>query len=209
MEKSIEEIWKDGFIKSNAMVAPKLNNLYDQKSKHITDKFKRMFSLNLKAIFVGSIIVVAASFLVKIPVMGVLMFFIANAIALVNRRLQKELPEVDVKTNSYQYLVTFDRWLKKQLAVNAKMARVYYPLIFLSVVLGFWFSSAFREQLGNLDHMQLIFGLPILWLLVVILISGILSYFGGVIYKWDVNIVYGSVFKKLDEIIADMEDLRK
>ena len=28
MEKSIESIWKEGFLKSDALVAPKLNDLY-------------------------------------------------------------------------------------------------------------------------------------------------------------------------------------
>ena len=50
MEKSIENIWKEGFLKSDALVAPKINNLYNQKSIHIIDKFKRMFKINLIAI---------------------------------------------------------------------------------------------------------------------------------------------------------------
>jgi hypothetical protein len=41
-----------------------------------------------------------------------------------------------------------------------------------------------------------------------ILVLVLLAYFGGRIYQWDLNIVYGRVLKKLDEIIADMEDLR-
>jgi len=40
MEKSIETIWKEGFLESDALVAPKLNDLYNQKSIHIVDKFK-------------------------------------------------------------------------------------------------------------------------------------------------------------------------
>ena len=43
MEKSIETIWKQGFLKSDALVAPKLNDLYNQKSTHIIDKFNNMF----------------------------------------------------------------------------------------------------------------------------------------------------------------------
>jgi hypothetical protein len=208
MEKSIETIWKNGFLNRNALVAPKLNNLYDQKSKHIIDKFNRMFTMNLKAIVIGSIIVLAVSFLVRIPVMGVLLFLIANAIVIINRRLRKELPEIDVNASSYEYLTAFDNWLKKQLALNTKLARIYYPLIFLSVVLGFWFSNDIRHIIASPDQMYLFYGLPIFWLLGVLIIAGILSYFGGVIYNWDVNIVYGNVFKKLDEIIADMEELR-
>jgi hypothetical protein len=32
--------------------------------------------------------------------------------------------------------------------------------------------------------------------------------FGGMIYKWDINLVYECILKNLDELIADMEDLR-
>jgi hypothetical protein len=36
---------------------------------------------------------------------------------------------------------------------------------------------------------------------------GVLAYFGGRIYLWDVNIIYGTLFKKLDELIADIESI--
>ena len=50
MEKSIENIWKEGFLKSDALVAPKLNNLYNKKSIHIIDKFKRRFKTSRRKI---------------------------------------------------------------------------------------------------------------------------------------------------------------
>lgn len=208
MEKSIETIWKDGFLKPDALVAPKLNNLYEQKSKHIIDKFKRMFKINLKAIVIGSIVVLIISFLVKIPVMGVLLFFIANTIVLVNRKLQKGLLDIDLNVSSYQYIKTFDEWLKHQLAINSKMARVYYPLIFLSVVLGYWFSPKVPNIFESPNQIYFYYGIPVFWVLGVLIISALLSLFGGVIYKWDVNMVYGNVFRKLNDMIADMNELR-
>ena len=47
MEKSIEAIWKDGFLDVNELIVPKLNNLYNQKSIHIIDKILRMGKINL------------------------------------------------------------------------------------------------------------------------------------------------------------------
>ena len=66
MERSIENIWKEGFLKSDALVAPKINNLYNQKSIHIIDKFKRMFKINLIAIIAFSFIFLIVSFFVGI-----------------------------------------------------------------------------------------------------------------------------------------------
>ena len=42
----------------------------------------------------------------------------------------------------------------------------------------------------------------------VFLILVFLAFFGGRIYKWDLNIVYGRVFRKLEELMTDIESLR-
>ena len=40
------------------------------------------------------------------------------------------------------------------------------------------------------------------------MIAGLLVVVAGPLYRFDVKLVYGRVFEKLDEIIADMEELR-
>ncbi len=209
MEKTIETIWKEGFLKPDALLAPKINNLYDQKSKHIIDKFKRMFRINLIAIVIGSIIVLAASFIVGIPVMGVMLFFIANTIVIINRKLQKGLLRIDLNVSCYQYIKAFDNWMKKQIDINSKMARIYYPLIFLSVVLGFWFSDHIKWLIEQPNEIYFVNGIPVFWLLGVLVVSVLLFFFGGQIYKLDLNIVYSRILNKLDEMLSDMDKLRE
>jgi hypothetical protein len=211
MEKSIESIWKQGFLDNNAMVAPKLNNLYNQKSIHIIDKFKRMFKINLNALIIFSFLVLPLSFLVKIPVMGVLMFILLNVIVLVNKKVFKGLNKIDKNVSSYQYLKSFDEWMQAQIVLNMKMSRFIYPYVFIAMVSGFWFSSSIRESLnrifGNYQPYML-YEIPVYWVLVILLITITLGIFGGRIYKWDLNLVYGRIIKKLAELIADMEDLK-
>jgi hypothetical protein len=212
MEKSIESIWKKGFLQENAMVAPKLNNLYNKKSIHIIDKFKRMFKINLNALVIFSFVVLIASYFVKIPVMGVMMFILFNVLVLVNKRLFKGLDKIDKNVSSYQYLKSFDDWMQDQIAVNTKMSRYIYPYIFIAMVSGFWFSNQFRETLNRISgnyQPDMVFGLPIYWMLSMLIIVVLLAVFGGRIYKWDLNLVYGRVLKKLAELISDMEDLKK
>ena len=211
MEKSIESIWKQGFLDKNAMVAPKLNNLCNQKSIHIIDKFKRMFKINLNALVVFSFIVLGASYFVKIPVMGVLMFVLFNVIVIVNKKLFNGLKTIDKNVSSYQYLKSFDDWMKEQISINEKMSRFIYPYIFLAMVLGLGFSDQFRETLhrifGN-HQFYLVYGIPVFWVLAALIIMILLAVFGVRIYRWDFNIIYGRVLRKLDELISDMEDLR-
>lgn len=217
MEKSIEKIWKDGFLDANALVAPKLNNLYNQKSKHIIDKFKRMFKMNLILIVLGSFVILVASFAVGIPYMGVPMFLAMNGLVIINKKLLNSLMQINKGDNSYEYLITFETWLKFQIDTNRKFARIFYPFIFLSLVLGFWMKKSGDLRIG--DHLvnklllsfpdlYLIYGVPLIGIIGVLIISGVLVLVGGRIYEWDLKIVYGRVFKKLDEIISDIKELK-
>ena len=209
MEKSIESIWKEGFLKNDALLVPKLNNLYNQKSTHIVDKFKRMFKINLRAIVIGSFIVLIASFLVGIPVMGVLLFFLCNGLVIVNVKLLKGLEKINKNVSSYEYLKSFRDWLKEQISINRKMAGFYYPYIFLAMILGFWFSDFIQEEiLGNPHQIYLVNGIPVYWTISILLITCLLAIFGGRMYTWEVGVFYGNVINKLEELITDLEELR-
>jgi len=217
MEKSIETIWKEGFLKSDALVAPKLNDLYNQKSKHIIDKFKRMYEINMIAIIAFALILLPITFIVEMPYMGIPMFILFNAVVIVNRVFKRRLDKIDKGLNSYQYLNSFGAWMKDMVSLNTKMSRYLYPYIFISMFMGFWFGGIGGNIPGeefvnslNIDYpnMYLLFGLPLLGILGMILVVSLLAFFGGRIGKWDVNLVYGGILKKLDELLGDMEELR-
>ena len=118
MEKSIESIWKEGFLKKDALVAPKLNNLYNQKSKHIIDKFQRMYQINRIAIAAFALIVLPVSFISKLPYLGVLMFIAFAIIIAVSGRFMKKLKAINTGDTSYQYLNSFNEFIKDLLSVN-------------------------------------------------------------------------------------------
>jgi len=217
MERSIENIWKEGFLKSDALVAPKINNLYNQKSIHIIDKFKRMFKINLIAIVAFSFAFLIISFFVGIPITGVIFFVTLSVLVFINKKLLNDLEKIDLGVSSYQYLKAFNQWKNKQIAINKKMSRFLYPIIFISMILGFWFKDAEGMPLGErlvgeiligFPDIYLIFGIPLIGIGIVLLILVLLAFFGARIYKWDLNIVYGRVFKKLEELMTDIENLR-
>jgi len=217
MEKSIENIWKEGFLKSDALVAPKINNLYNQKSIHIIDKFKKMFKINLIAIVAFSFIFLVVSYFVGIPITGIIFFVTLTVLVIINKRLLNGLESINKGVSSYQYLKEFNQWINKQVAVNRRMSTFLYPIIFISLIFGFWFKDAegmllgkrlVNEVLIGFPDIYLIYGIPLIAIVVIVLILGLLAFFGGRIYQWDVNLVYGRVFKKLDELMADIESLR-
>ncbi len=216
MEKTIENIWKDGFLKSDALIAPKINNLYNRKSIHLIDRFKRMFKINLIAIVAFSFIFLIVSFFVGIPLMGAIFFVTLIVLVIINKKLLIGLDSIDKGENSYQYLKAFNQWIKKQVSINKRMSTFLYPIIFMSIILGFWFKDAEGIFLGKrlvnkiligFPDIYLVYGIPLIGIVIVFLILGLLAFFGGRIYQWDLNLVYGRVFKKLDELLTDLENL--
>ncbi len=217
MENSIEKIWKDGFLSSDALVAPKLNDLYNQKSIDVIDKFKRMYEVNMVAIVAFALILLPVSFVTEMAYMGILMFLLFNVVVVINRKYKRKLEKIDKSLNSYQYIKSFDNWMKEVLLINEKMNRYIYVYIFLSLLIGFWFGGIGgdipgKELLNNFlidyPNTYLFLGLPLFGILGIVIILFLLSFFGARIGKYDFNLVYGRILKKINELLSDMEELR-
>lgn len=217
MEKSIETIWKEGFLENDALLAPKLNDLYTKKSIDLVDKFRRMYKINRIAILAFAFIILPITFIVKIPYMGIAMFLLFNVIAAIAHKFSKSLDKIDKTESSYQYLISFDNWVKEMILVNTKLSRYLYPYVFITMVSGFWFGSIggdvpgdkfLNQLLLEYPDTYLVFGFPLILIIGALVIISLLTYFGGQIGKWDLNLVYGRILKKLDETLADMDELK-
>ena len=146
------------------------------------------------------------------------MFFITLSILVfINKKLLNGLEKIDLGISSYQYLKVFNQWVKKQVSINEKISKFLYPIIFISMILGFWFKDAQGMPLGKrlvnevligFPDIYLVYGIPLIGIVIALLITILLGFFGGQIYKWDLNIVYGRVFRKLKELMTDIESLR-
>ena len=134
-------------------------------------------------------------------------------LAVFGKRELNRLEEIDKGASSYQYLKAFDDWLKSTISDYTRISRVFYPVLFLIFFTGFWFSSAGESVLNEIVKIKpdvyLIKGIPMFMILGAIAFACCLGFVAGKIYKWDMDIVYGREFKKLNEIIADMEELRR
>ncbi len=216
MKKSIESIWNTGFIPQDALVAPKVNDFYNQKSIHLIDKFKRTFKRNLIGLSLFSIIILPLSFLVGLPVMGVTMFFILNIAVIYSYLNSKGLDDIDKMSNSYLYLKSFRKWLKHRIESSIKLYKFLYPAVFLSMFFGFWFWNFGDYYLGDKivavlnemsNNMILIGGFPLLAIGFGIVGTGVAYYFGERLYSADMRAVYGGVLDELDALILEMKEL--
>ena len=214
MKNSIEQIWKEGFLNEKSLVAPKVNDLYNQKSKHLVDKIKRMFRVNLIDIVIMSIVFPIIHYFLDAIWQGAAASILLLLTAWYNKRLMHRIKTLDQGATSLDYLKSFDRWLKDVLSKSEKIVRFFYPLYFLIATSTVWSAWSKQEELILKTHQKfpdLIFigNIPLFALIIVGVATLMMFYFSDKIYKWDVRLMYGGVFGKLEETIAEMEELRQ
>ena len=218
MEKSIESIWKEGFVKDDKLIAPKVNDLYNQKSIDIVTKFKKMYKINIIGIVLFSFILLPITFVVKMPYMGIMMFLLFNLIIIVNRKTIRALHKIDNSLNSYEYLLSFKNWTDELINTNTRFSRFLYPYVFLAMFFGFWCGAIGEDVPGDkvikifvteFPNTPLVFGFPLLFLGIIVAALIFLALVGGRIGKWDFNLGYGRIMRRLKTMIKDMEELKK
>ncbi|SDE99036.1 hypothetical protein SAMN05421636_109145 [Pricia antarctica] len=212
MEKSIENVWKAGFLKKDALIAPKINNLYHQKSIHIIDKFKRMMKVNMYLILIFAFLQLGVYAALGTPIAGAFIFFLLIRVCWISMKRANTLKKIDANVSSYDYLKLFNSWLKMAISNNIKLMRFFYPLIFLAALMPIVHALKAEEMTNEAilnSGFHLIYGIPTFMWIIALVIAVLMYVFGGRIYQWDLNWVYGRVFKKLDELIADIEELNK
>ena len=143
MDKSIEQIWKNGFLNEDLLI-PKVKSLYNQKSismvENIINKFKKQIFLliplgilvfifniildNENAIFWGSIS--------AIPCFGLF---------LLGKKQLKELKKIDYKSNSYDYLVSIKEHINQIRSFNKKLILTCVPLGLLPMLIYTYFNQ--------------------------------------------------------------------
>ena len=209
MEKSIEAIWKEGFLSSDAMVAPKVNELYEQKSLCLTEKFRRSGQLNLIGIAVMAVVFLISSIFLGVPYTGAAIFLLLTIAFVFGFLRLRNMKQLDKGLDTYSYLRVLNEFLNETIASYTRMYRFLYPAITLAILQGTWSLGGFKERFfQNSSTIQFVSDMPITVFVGAIFIAALTAVFAAPIYRFDINFVYGRLFRKLDELLADMETLR-
>ncbi len=213
MRKTIEATWRDGFLSPQALVAPKVNDLYTRKSTHIVDRIRRMQSLNEIAILIGAPMAWALYAALGMPYGGAIVCAAWVGLIVVRRRFPHiSTFDAPVSVDSYQYLKAFHGWLKNRLAWGRRVQRHIYALTFLAIAIGAVESLGgqmlIRSIAENYPDVRLVNGIPLFLIVVIAALTILVDLLGGAIFDFDVNTVYRGVFRKLEEMVAEMEELR-
>ena len=213
MKNSIEEIWKEGFLNEKSLVVPKINDLYNQKSKHVVDKVKRMFRVNFIVIVIMSIVFPIIHYFLDAIWQGAAASVLILLTAWYGKLQMNSLKTLDQGATSLDYLKSFDRWLKDLFSRSEKIARFYYTLCFLIAMstMGLAWNKGELTSKMHQKYPDLIFigNFPLFALIIAGVATLLMFYFSDRIYRWDVRLMYGRVFDKLEETIAEMEKLKQ
>jgi hypothetical protein len=213
MKNSIEAIWKEGFLNEKSLVAPKINDLYNQKSKHVVDKMKRMFRINLIANVIMAIGFPIMYYFLDIVWQGAAVSVLILLTAWYGKRQMRSIETLDHGATSLDYLKSLDRWLKDVFSRSEKIARFYYTLCFLIAMSTLW--SAWNKgpitskMYQKYPDVIFIGSVPLFAWIIAGVATLLMLYFSDKIYRWDVRLMYGRVFDKLEETIAEMEKLKQ
>jgi hypothetical protein len=211
MEKSIESIWKNGFGENQDLLLPKVSKLYTRKSLHITEKFTRMFSINLKAIVFGGLLIVLGTWIIGLPWAGIGTYALLLMLVYIGNKEMKKMKAIDKGESAYELISSFYSWWKDSIDVFTRLYRIFYPAFFLVWVLGFWVSENGQEAWLTVQakfEFETFYGIPIGLGIAVLVMTGIITLLSGPLYRLDLRIVYGPIVAKLEELLSDMEELR-
>jgi hypothetical protein len=213
MKNSIEVIWKEGFLNEKSLVAPKINDLYNQKSKDLVDKMERTYRLNLILLVIMAIVFPIIHYFLDAIWQGISVSILLLLSVWYSIREKRSIKSLDHGATSIDYLKSFDRLLKDTLSRGEKILRFSYPLYFL-IAMSTMYSAWDKGELTSKMYQKLpdiifIGSVPLFVWIIAGVATLLMLYFSDRIYRWDVRLMYGHVFQKLEETIAEMEKLKE
>ena len=176
MEKSIEKIWNDSFMNTNELLIPKINNLYNQKSKFLLEKIKKTYTTDNKSLIPIAIIFCIGFSLFGHIILGIYGMTLMIALYFKNKKMLNSLEGINIYTNSYEYLITYRDRIKRITTSSTKLLGFGFPITFIP---GYWLffreTKIYTEIITKIDATQL--------LLLIIGFTILLSALSILIYK--------------------------
>ncbi|MDE1205936.1 hypothetical protein CSC81_12075 [Tenacibaculum discolor] len=204
MEKSIEKRWNEAFVNEQSLIAPKINDIYNQKSKSVINKIRRTYEFDNKGLLPMAGIVVIGGILLSETIIAAYGAFLILSLYFFNTRLLKRFKTIDVKSDNLTYLKNYRSVINSVSKATKKLFIFAIPLAIVSI---FALAYGVKEQsfLSNYISSETSFiGILSVGLMVAIA-TAMIGYF---VYTISTKVLYHSLISKLDDIIKELEELK-
>ncbi len=202
MERSIEAIWKNGFMNKDALVVPMLNDLYNQKSQHLIGRLLRIMKIDLWTLIPITLLILAWFIYDGQFWVGISYLVICAVLFRVAWQKLQEFENIDYNVNCYQYLKSIDEWLKGAVRFYVRIIRYGTPIyLVLVVVLSLVTTQdkSIQEFMGELSFPEGLLVLTVPLAASIVAVS---------FYKLMYRVVYGTITNKITDMLRDMEELK-
>jgi hypothetical protein len=128
-------------------------------------------------------------------------------------RQNRDFKTLNYGATSLDYLRSFYTLLTNRLSKSEKIFRFSYPLYFVIAASAAWttWSKHGITQMWHQKYPDRIYigDAPLFAIIAMGVATLLVLYFSDKIYRWDIRLVYGRVFDKLKNTIAEMEQLKE
>lgn len=201
MENSIETIWTKGFLKEDALAAPRINNLYQKKSKLLIEELKRTYRTDNRSIIPLAILAVVGFSVAGHVILGFYIMTLMMSMFFLNRNKLFSLEKINIDTTTYEYLLKYREMLFHLKSFYTRLLGFGLPV---AGILGYFLFFRNNPLLNDFLQLKEIYIAGIL-----LGLSLVLSAVGILAYRISLQLIYGKFILKLEDMIADMDVLQK
>jgi hypothetical protein len=203
MEKSIEQIWKGGFMNNKELKAPKINALYNQKSINLVDRLINNMKTELfTVIILGFVMAIFSMIAGNHIIWGILILLINSVWYIISKKQLKDLNDTQFNSNCYEYLIEISKKIKKIARINKRNTILSVPLTLIPILVYTYYNNQ-DKTLGQILGIDI--DLSKSYLFILIPIAMLIAYGLYIIYLKFNN----RIENKITSLIIDMEELKE
>jgi hypothetical protein len=201
MERSIENIWKEGFESDKSFKLPLVKDLYTTKSKLIIDKIKSTSKWdNISLIPMAVVLFGLFTYLDKL-LLGIYVGALILSLFFLNKKMLKRIDQFNPNSNTYEYLINYYSQVKAIQKFYTKLLAIGPPIL---IIPAYWMYFQGTPVMSGFMGLEIY-----IQILLVAAIAILLSGLGVLSYKLSTHFLYGKLITRIEEIINDMEELEK
>lgn len=206
MERSIENIWKEGFINEGALKAPIINDIYNQKSKHLIDRVLKRLRIEVWLLLPMAVAIFALNLALDnntavywgiISALPCLLWFF------VGQRQMNSLRDIPYGADCYEYLLCVKQKVQEIANFNKRLIITSIPILLFPMLIYTYFNNQ-GKTIGQ------VFGFEsVHWHILTIFLFLPVAMVGSFIvaeisFRWAKR----KSNNKIDMLIREMEELR-